>query len=1075
MWRRPASLCAALLLAGCAGPAVGPRAEGRQPIEKASVAAAPRLGTSGIYALEQELDFNVLDHVVLDPEEGTVHLLGHYDPAYAGPPIPYLQHLAVLIESPDPEFSLRWTERSEGQVKELFRKTADPKEQARLRDTWGTLFRGTALTENARLILPAMGIHPGRNGQGPGSLGITVRKGPDDAFFAVASVAPGSAAERAGLKIGDHPWMFNKRGFNTQLEFDQMVRRAGAGASVPIDVSREAGRDKFEIVATLDAAPGDPWAGFSKQTCIEEFFRVTGRKEAADLFEHVDLVERTGSCSEDDRYIIMIGMINNLGLLDLHNKIMEQKWGGQIDQKEAQRRLEHAACERFDAVLGLTEKPFAAAFARTGTFSAAVDAADPALMALQATCIDEIFARPEGVRIPTPLIQSAFGLAFEARPDFNRLGADTQLARAMCEADFLFKEMLHADGLAKRIPGFQTLYAFGQAHPDWGGLETGNYHTWISIDRLDQAESKDGCTLATRGASMRINHRQYAPGPDKIDLPAVPGGHDELLTGLYDELSRVFPALHEVRECAKLGGAAHWIRARKPDLRLPKGGRRAWATPRSVPGSVHMFAKHAGMGGHAVWLTTSAEGGVSLVAPGGAAPLDRNLADFRERMKGSRPPAPPRLRGPEGAPRPAPGRARGETPRPGPAAWALLPERPRRPARAAEGPCRCGGEGCHCLRPMLCGGTTACPCGGVDCRCPKACKFAGVTACCFGSHADGAQQRCQSTCDCKAAAGQCGCSVSCGCDRRTPRPQALGFLVLETPATTARADREREALEEVRDVLGRAIATPAPDQPPPDLRRVNHVFSLGAEATLTRTAHRALGRIREAEARAVLAGEDTTPAGSATPIEALEARLEKAADLDSAGAMKEYAAISTELMKQPGAVSKGDVAGLDRLRGASLALADAETALAQALAQEPEQARKTLQPVLDALGRELRNEGKDGNSAAESETLSARASGGDATGIDGEWKGGYMGEVVLNRGHGTFTARWGEGPGKLTYHATGERSFEGTWWEGEKLQGTLIFTLSGDGRTIKGKWKVDEGYGTGRSGKWGYLRWTRKR
>ncbi len=1031
MWRRFLPSCVALLLVGCGSArVVGPDAEGAPP---APVESAPRLGTSGIYALEQEIDFNVLDHVVLDTEEGTVHLLGHYDPAYAGPPIPYLQHLATLLENPDPEFSLRWTERSQGQVKELFRKTGDPKEQDRLREQWGTLFRGSTLTEGARQILPAMGIHPGRNGQGPGSFGVALRIEPDSSPV-VASVTPGSAADRAGLKAGDHLLMFNKRyGFGILVEFDLMVRRTGAGASVPLEIWRGPGGEKIEIVATLDAAPGDPWAGFSKQTCLEELFRITGRKEAADLFERMDLVERTGSCSEDDRYQALIGMIHNAGLLDLYNKTMELKWDGRIDQKEAQRRLEHAMCERLDAILGLPEKPYAAAFARTGSFGAAVDAADPALMELQARCIDEVFARPEGVRIPTPLIQSTFGLTFEARPDFNRLEADTQLARAMCEADCLFKELLHADGLAERIPGFQTLYAFGQAHPDRSGLETGSYHTWISIAHVDQAESKDGHTLATRGASMRINHREY--GPDRTDLPAVSGGHDALLTGLYDELSRVFPALHEVRECAKLGGAAHWIRAKKPDLRLPKEGRRPWQTPRAVPGSVHMFAKHAGIG-HAVWMTTSAEGGVSLVAPGGAAPLDQQLADFRERMKRSRP-------------EPVPGSR--------PAAWTARPERPSGPDPATG--CGCGGAGCHCIRP-LCGGTADCPCRGVDCACPKACKCAGVTACCFGSHADGPLQRCQSHCDCKVAAGNCGCSVSCGCSRRTPRQQALGFLVHEAPAATvARADREREALEEVRDVLGRAIATPAPDQPPPELRRINHVFSLGAEATLTRTVHRAFGRIREAEARGVLTGEAAVPAGPASAVEALGARIEKAADLDSAAAMKEYAAISTELMKQPRVISKADVAGLDRLRGAALAFADAEKALGEALLQEPAKARETLQPVLEVLGRELQNAGK----------------GGDATGIDGEWEGGLWGKVLLEGGRGTYENTLEAGPGKITYRATGERRFAGTWWEDEKYHGTLTLELSEDGRTFKGKWQVDEGCEKLWLPNRGKLRWTRKR
>jgi len=80
----------------------------------------------------------------------------------------------------------------------------------------------------------------------------------------------------------------------------------------------------------------------------------------------------------------------------------------------------------------------------------------------------------------------------------------------------------------------------------------------------------------------------------------------------------------------------------------------------------------------------------------------------------------------------------------------------------------CGGDGCHCIRP-LCGGLRGCSCASqaVDCGCSKKiCRFAGTNWCCFGSHEDAGKQRCQTTCDCKYEQDKCGCSVSCNCSKK---------------------------------------------------------------------------------------------------------------------------------------------------------------------------------------------------------------------------------------------------------------------------------------------------------------------
>ena len=46
------------------------------------------LSTSGVFTIEQALDFNVLDRALFFSERSQIVLLGHRDPRYAGAPIP---------------------------------------------------------------------------------------------------------------------------------------------------------------------------------------------------------------------------------------------------------------------------------------------------------------------------------------------------------------------------------------------------------------------------------------------------------------------------------------------------------------------------------------------------------------------------------------------------------------------------------------------------------------------------------------------------------------------------------------------------------------------------------------------------------------------------------------------------------------------------------------------------------------------------------------------------------------------------------------------------------------------------
>jgi hypothetical protein len=126
---------------------------------------------------------------------------------------------------------------------------------------------------------------------------------------------------------------------------------------------------------------------------------------------------------------------------------------------------------------------------------------------------------------------------------------------------------------------------------------------------MNAPESPDGRTLAFRDVRMRFNVREL--GANGRDLPNRPGGYEELLTSLYEPLSRQYFTLHELQEAAKLAAAARWISARAPSFRLPKAGRTAWTGPAQAPGMLYFYLyPDSSRRTHVKMIAT---GGVSLV------------------------------------------------------------------------------------------------------------------------------------------------------------------------------------------------------------------------------------------------------------------------------------------------------------------------------------------------------------------------------------------------------------------------------------------------------------------------------
>jgi hypothetical protein len=240
-------------------------------------------------------------------------------------------------------------------------------------------------------------------------------------------------------------------------------------------------------------------------------------------------------------------------------------------------------------------------------FGAVFDALRGALKPVLGQIVDGLAYRSQGILIPPELVQTEFGVTPQVVPEYFGVPANSQLARLMFFGDYTSKRLIAQPDLAKSVPGYMTSFAFERAHPQFARSEA-SYHLWISVAKMDARQSADGQTLSFRDVAMRFNIRELANGRD---LAPQPGSYENLLTSLYDPLSKKFLALYELKEAAKLAAAARWIHLHDPAFRLPREGRVAWQGPTQVPGLMYFYMYGDPSSEHS-HLKMIATGGVSL-------------------------------------------------------------------------------------------------------------------------------------------------------------------------------------------------------------------------------------------------------------------------------------------------------------------------------------------------------------------------------------------------------------------------------------------------------------------------------
>jgi hypothetical protein len=600
---------------------------------------SPRV-RSGIYGVESMISFNVLDSVYFDAAVGQIALVGHRDERYKGPGIPYLQHLATLLESPKPEFSLVWTpdsiRRVDGMLKRELTQRESDEQGARL----GSIVDSSGLISRTGIyMLPALGIYPVNDNRAPGDLGVEV-KSINGGRVVVMSVKPGSAAERVGLKPPDfivsvrpdRPAFFAS-------EFTRQVRSAGAGAEVEVTYQR--GGQTRSVRATLDAAGDvDPWRGVNRYDLLEMMYRGAGNSSAADVIASMGIMNTVATEKvQTAGFQAYSGLMHSLGM-DADFQHLQEVGADSAPPFQDSYNFGLRISQQIDSIFQLAGNPlvnnFKSTVRRTNDPAVALSGVfnefDLQLKPKVGELIDNLIFRPGvGFQIPPELVEEEYHIHPEMIPQYLGVPSDSQLARLMLAGDYLGKQLSNRQDLKRSIPGYQTQVEYQINHPEAVNRSNHAFRVWISIAGIDAAQSTDARTLALRDARMRFDVRETDDLQN--DLPNQrPGGYEDFLTALYDRFELQFPELHELREAAKLAAVSAWMQKQDPAIRLPAEGRAAWAGPRTMKGLVYIYLtvnlKRESK------IVKIAEGGVSLDIHRAAStpvifPVDSSVVDLR--------------------------------------------------------------------------------------------------------------------------------------------------------------------------------------------------------------------------------------------------------------------------------------------------------------------------------------------------------------------------------------------------------------------------------------------------------------
>ena len=543
----------------------------------------------GIYELDSEIVFNVLDSVYYDPASGQISLVGHRDERYHGPRIPYLQHLAALLETDRPEFTLTVTRDSEKRIDALFNTALSSSGSEKIYSMLRNIIDANGMvTETGRLLLPSLGVYPIQGNRKPGYFGAQVALTPDG-MLRVTQVSSGSPAEAAGIKTGDQLTDYS---IPDPLLFQRRAWFAGAGAV--IDLNCLCNQQWKPLHVTLSEDPDhDVWKYVTRYDVISLMYRAANNADAAKVIDAMGVYEEVQRNQPTLQQPAFFNLIIAMGIFSEMEELKQEIASGKTSVQDGQRRVGDRIAQRFEQIFQFPSSSLVQVFESTllrGDFNAAIAAIftqfDVQFKPKFGEILDRVMFGPEGFQIPAELVEQQFQIHPEMHPEYLGVAPNSLLARAMFDADYLCKRLMNRPDLKRTVREYRTAFEFEVEHPEFKRQEA-SYRLWISVDKMGVAQSADERTLEFRNVKMRFNVRELGAGGR--DLPNRPGGYEELLTSLYEPLSQEYATLHELSEAAKVAAVARWIHIHNPSARLPQEGRVAWRGPSRLPGLVFLY------------------------------------------------------------------------------------------------------------------------------------------------------------------------------------------------------------------------------------------------------------------------------------------------------------------------------------------------------------------------------------------------------------------------------------------------------------------------------------------------------
>ena len=569
-------------------------------------AQSPRRYGTGYYGAEQDISFNVLETVSFDPATGELSIAGRFDPKYAGPRIPYLQHLAVFLENPGPQVSLDWTPESERRVDAFFRRMDNETEMANLVGGGQLLDTSGNVTKKGRLFLPMFGVNAFKHGNAAGSLGVETQL-KELGVVIITRVIPGSAADRSGLRVGNEIHMVNMADNTAQQPFIpetllRTIRFAGAGAKVMLNIDGY-GPDS-EVNVTLDAFTGDSWAHMTKYDINARIFRAGNKPKVANIVAALGDMIRLQDTPAGQLGLQFL--LYATDTLEWTEKAKARYLRGEVSKEVMLDQMPRMIILGIERSIGFSPGSIVPTYdqarARSGDAWGAMDVAilelNRRLEPIMKEALRTALYKNDEITMPVGVLDDRANFNPQVKPRYISIPSDSELARLFIEADYVAKAIIHRPDLSERIPAYKTEYAYSGDRP--GRVEETTNRLWIEPARLDVYRAQDNSTLRFGRTDMRINiGRAIGGGTERRDED-----YGRFLTSLYDDLSAEFYQLHELREAVKLSVVARWISSISPGFRLPEDGRARLTPPATLEGFVTL-----------IWSPHRVK--VSLIAPGG--------------------------------------------------------------------------------------------------------------------------------------------------------------------------------------------------------------------------------------------------------------------------------------------------------------------------------------------------------------------------------------------------------------------------------------------------------------------------